>query len=238
MICATRGPPESDSLRWNVARNHDVPSQTAHPAIKGTRAHHKLWVAESVTRPIRTIPTMASRRPSTSMLLKPSARSTGGPTTAGRPRRWRSAKRSAFARSSAITSFRPNSSELFSRTTSAVPSAFGSISVPTKRGCLTSLARRSATPRASADLTAPPTVRALPPVSSTFLIAFRIALKARLRANPGIASIAIRPSSTFQSKGMTSIDSTRSTPRICFGPTSRVNSPTRSMPAGVRSPGS
>ena len=223
---------------WKVARIHSVASQTSHPAIKGTSAHQRLWVAVRVTSPIRTIPTIASRRPSTSMLAKPSASRTGGPTIAGRPSLFRAAKRSAFSRSLLTVDLTSCSPVFLSRTTTAVVLASRSISVPTKSGCFVNRAFRSASALASAERTAPPTERALLPWSLRFLIASRIARWARSRRKDGSRSISISPSSTFQSRGMASIDSTRATPGMVAGPTSRASSSTRSIPPAVRRAGS
>ena len=85
MIWATSGPPESESFRWRRERTVSVASQTSQPASNGTAAHQRLRVAPSMTRPIRSIPTKARRRPSISIDVKPSASNTGGPQTAGVP---------------------------------------------------------------------------------------------------------------------------------------------------------
>src|SRR5271157_4939517 len=117
MICATKGPPDSDSLMWKTYSSVSVASQIVQPAIMGTMAHQTLCTADSVTSAIKNMPTTASRRPSTSMAAKPSARRTGGPTTAGRPSPCFSANRSATARTVLIVSITLCSCVLRSRAT-------------------------------------------------------------------------------------------------------------------------
>ena len=134
MICATRGPPESDSLMWKTCSSVSVASQIVQPAIMGTIAHQTLCTAESVTSAIKIMPTTASRRPSTSMAAKPSARRTGGPTTAGRPSPCFSANRSATARNVLIVSITLCSCVLRSRATTAVVVPVASINVPRNMG--------------------------------------------------------------------------------------------------------
>ena len=85
--------------------------------------------------------------------------------------------------------------------------------------------------------TAPLTVMALV-FKSMFLIVRLAVLRARFRANTGKRSRASSASSTAQSKGMASSDSTRCTPSIRPGAMAAASSETRSRPAGVNSSGS
>ena len=128
----------------NRTSTSSVASQITQPASIGTIAHQMLRTADSVTTPIRIMPMAARRRPSISIAAKPSASSTGGPTTAGRAIPCRAANASAASRSAETVAITLCSCVFFSRATTAVVVPLASISVPRNRGCFVSRSRSAA----------------------------------------------------------------------------------------------
>ena len=99
-------PARERELQARAARaTVSAPSQTVQPATSGTSAHQRLRVAVNVTRPIRAMPTTASRRPSVSIAVKPSASKHGRPDDRRPAQAVPAAKASAAVRRPATVAF-------------------------------------------------------------------------------------------------------------------------------------
>ena len=176
----------------------------------------------------------ARRRPSTSIAAKPSARSTGGPTTAGRrdpvPRRERVGRRAERGdRRDHVVLVRLLQPRHHGRRRPA-----GVDQRAEEQGMLRQpLLERRQRRRVARRRPGPPRRRSSCWSSGRGCAMVRFAaLRARLRAIAGRRSSASRASSTAQSSGIASSDSIRCTPSIRSGATAAASSATRSMPGG------